>query len=83
MDLGALGPEQAVRTTSLGMRLQILRCRNPILSGFILLFLSLFPSRAHHMHHSFSSEPQEEVLKRSSTLHVRFLVTITSLRVKA
>ena len=61
VDLGALGPERAMRTTSLGMRPQTLGCRNPILSGFILLFLSLFPSRAHHMHHSFSSGPQEEV----------------------
>lgn len=70
VDLGALGPEMAVRTTGLCVRPQTLWwCKNPILSGFILLFLSLSPSRDHPGHHSFSSVSQEEVIKEAFPSH--------------
>lgn len=70
VDLGALGPEMAVRTTGLCVRPQTLWwCKNPIFSGFILLFLSLSLKGPPWAPFFLDSVSQEEVIKEAFPSH--------------
>lgn len=83
VDLGALGPEQATRTTSLGVRPGHSGAGTPFLQASSFSSSVFFPQGPTICTILSPLGLRKRFLKRSSTLHVRFWVTRTSLRAKA